>query len=358
MTRSILSVAYALATVGQGAVGGAEQVLSTLDHALVRSGATSIVVASRGSQACGTLHPGVTLPERFDAATLTRAVDAQRAAITRAFDETSIDLVHFHGLDFDRYLDVVPPRVPILVTLHLPIGWYSPSALTQRRAGVYLHCVSDAQRRSASPAIALLATIPNGVAITDTVPRRRQCDGGAVALGRICPEKGYHFALDAARAAGVELRLAGRVFGYPAHLEYHAREIEPRLDARRRYIGPVGRDDKWTLLGEASCLLVPSLAPETSSLVAMEALACGTPVIAFANGALPEIVRDGETGFIVHDADAMARAIDAVRRGEIDRQACWRAAREHFDASAMIQRYFDTYEQIITGGPSMLPSVA
>ena len=102
-----------------------------------------------------------------------------------------------------------------------------------------------------------------------------------MALGRICPEKGYHIALDAAARAGVPMVLAGEVFRYPAHEQYFRDEIAPRLDASRRFIGPVGLHRKRRLLSEARCLLAPSLAPETSSLVAMEALACGTPVIAF-----------------------------------------------------------------------------
>ncbi|MDB5409928.1 MAG: glycosyl transferase group 1 [Rhodospirillales bacterium] len=120
--------------------------------------------------------------------------------------------------------------------------------------------------------------------------------------------------------------------------------VLPRLDREGRFIGPVGFRLKWRLLSAARCLLVPSLAPETSSLVAMEALACGTPVIAFANGALPEIIEHGRTGFIVSDVGGMAAAIwDSAR---ISAEACRDAARRRFYASMMVRRYLALYQTL------------
>src|SRR5207249_5576489 len=129
------------------------------------------------------------------------------------------------------------------------------------------------------------------------------------ALGRICPEKGFHFALQAAKMARADLLLAGQVFPYASHVEYFESKIVPRLDERRQFVGPVGFHRKKRLLSKAKCLLVPSTVNETSSLVAMEALAAGTPVIAFPSGALPEIVEHGRTGYLVSDVKEMAQAI-------------------------------------------------
>ena len=118
----------------------------------------------------------------------------------------------------------------------------------------------------------------------------------------------------------------------------------PRLDRRRRYLGPVGFIRKRRLLAAARCLLVPSLVAETSSLVAMEAAACGTPVIAFRSGALPEVVEDGRTGFLVDDVDGMAEAIRRVDR--IDPAACREAARRRFSNRRMAAAYLDRYQML------------
>jgi glycosyltransferase involved in cell wall biosynthesis len=110
------------------------------------------------------------------------------------------------------------------------------------------------------------------------------------------------------------------------------------------FLGPLGFARKRRLLAGARCLLLPTLAPETSSLVAMEALACGTPVVAFASGAIPEIVEHGVTGFLVRDAAEMARAIADC--AALDPQRCRAAARERFPLERMVANYFDVYHQL------------
>jgi glycosyltransferase involved in cell wall biosynthesis len=185
--------------------------------------------------------------------------------------------------------------------------------------------------------------VPNGVALNALAARHAK-RRFAVALGRICPEKGFHVALDAAGRAGVPLLLAGRTFPYEAHETYFAREVAPRLDASRRFIGAIGPARKRRLLSAARCLLLPSLAPETSSLVAMEALACGTPVIAFPSGALPEMVEHGRTGFIVRNEREMAAAIHAAAR--IEPEVCRAAARERFSLERTVERYLALYRDL------------
>jgi glycosyltransferase involved in cell wall biosynthesis len=174
----------------------------------------------------------------------------------------------------------------------------------------------------------------------------------AVALGRICPEKGFHLAAEAAREAGLPLVLAGSIFPYAAHREYFQREIGPRLGARFRFVGPIGMQRKRRWLGGARCLAVPSLVPETSSLVAMEALASGTPVVAFRIGALPELIEHGKTGFLVDGPSEMAEAM--LKAGEFDPNACRSAARTRFSLRRMTETYLDWYG-VLAGRPTVLP---
>jgi glycosyltransferase involved in cell wall biosynthesis len=339
---TVLSVAYPFAPVSTDAVGGAEQVLQALDAALVAAGHRSVVVACEGSQTAGALigvpYPAGRIDDAVRAATYARVGDAIRAALRRF----PIDVIHMHGIDFHAYLP--PPGMTVLVTVHLPPSWYPPEALAPRRPDTWLHGVSASQQSAFPPGTPLLPAIDNGVP-TDRLPARHAKRGYALCLGRICPEKGFHLALEAARHAGRPLLLAGSVAPYPEHRRYFEEEVALRLDPVRRFLGPVGFARKRRLLSAARCLLVPSLAPETSSLVAMEALACGTPVIAFPAGALVEIVEHGRTGFLVADTCEMATAIE--RAGAIDPEVCRAAARDRFRLDRMQERYLARYRALL-----------
>jgi glycosyltransferase involved in cell wall biosynthesis len=323
--------------------GGAEQVLGTLEAALVRRGFRSVVAAHAGSHVAGELL-GVAVPEGM----LTPAVRAEvelalQGAIDRAFAAGLIDLVHMHGIDFHQYR--VPGGVPVLVTLHLPPAWY-PTEIWDLPANYRLQCVSESQRAACPErAQGRLMVVENGVPSPAREGRERGRGRYAVMLSRICPEKNLHMGLDAARMAGVPAILAGKVYPYPEHLRYFDEEIRPRLGRGARFVGPVGGEAKERLLSRARCLLVPTVAEETSSLVAMEALAAGVPVVALPSGAIPEIVEDGRTGFLVRDMEEMAAAMERV--GEIDPEVCRGTARERFSAEAMVGRYLELYARLI-----------
>lgn len=341
MNLTIVNVAYPLATVGPNAVGGAEQVLWMLDHALTAAGHRSIVVAAEGSSAAGELVPMPPMPPHPGPTEYGDAHAALSAAIERIIDSEPVDLVHFHGLDFCRYLPA--PGVPVLVTLHLPPSWYPPEALHPTRPGTWLQCVSEAQRNSCGALGESVHVIPNGVSLTPPrpMPQRRSF---VLGLGRICPEKGFHLALEAARRARRPMLLAGQVFPFEAHERYFAAEIAPRLDRLRRFVGPVGRRRKIRLLAAARSLVIPSQVAETSSLVAMEALTCGTPVVAYRQDALAEIIDHGRTGFLVESVSEMAEAIEAA--DGLDHGQCREEARRRFTAAQMTAGYFALYRRL------------
>lgn len=344
MALTILSVAYPLAPVAANVAGGAEQVLLQLDRALVEAGHRSLVIACTGSEIRGTLIPTPPASGLLDESVKGMAQRRHARAIRDVLRAECVDLVHMHGVDFHTYLP--PPGVPVLATLHLPLSWYPDEALRPARPDTWLHCVSDAQHATRPADLCFLAPIENGVAIKPIAAR--PAADFALYLGRICPEKGVHLAIEAAKRAEMPLIIAGAVFPYEAHLRYFDQEVIPRLDSDRRFIGSVGPAAKDALLSTARCLVVPSLVEETSSLVAREALASGTPVIGFARGALTDLIEHDRTGYIVDSLDTLAECMTSACT--LDRNACRESARR-FELSRMIDAYFSVY-QALAGGHS------
>jgi glycosyltransferase involved in cell wall biosynthesis len=305
---TVLQVADPCAPVGPDAVGGAEQILSRLDAALVARGHRSIVIACAGSRARGAL---VTTPPPLgplDEGALAEARRRHRLTIARVLAEARVDVVHLHGVDFAHYLPPAPP--PTLVTLHLPLDRYDDAALGKRRPGVQLVCVSAAQRRER---LALDAeVVENGVDVDAFVPRARK----------------HGFALLA--AGGPEIAAAE-----PARLLHLVGGARLGSERRRR------------LLAAARCLVVPSLVDEASSLLAMESLAAGTPVVTLRAPALPEIIEDGVTGFIVDDVAGLARPLAAAV--DLDPRACRAAAERRFSAARMVDDYLARYRALAGG---------
>ena len=345
MSLCAINVAFPFAEVSRDPVGGAEQVLSMIDRGLCARGGRSVVLARKGSRPAGELAALPSAPGEIDTACWHAVHEAVRDALSKAISSHGPDVVHLHGVDFYRYLP--PPGPPVLVTLHLPLDWYPAEALRPSRPDTWLTPVSWDQARRAPAGARMTPPIENGV---DVEAYRRAPKGDFVlAIGRICPEKGFHLALDAARAAGRPMLLAGAVFPYPEHRRYFEAEIRPRLDGRRRWIGPVTGRRKHRLMAAARCLVTPSLAPETSSLVAREALAAGTPVVGLRSGALVEAVDEGRTGILVERPEQLP---DAIREADrIDPEACRSAARARFSARRMVDAYLAAYGRLAARQP-------
>lgn len=338
---TILNVAYSMAPVGPDAVGGAEQILSRLDFALVEARHHSLVVACQGSVTAGRLLATPESAASLDQSAKEAAYFRHREQIEVALKNWPIDLIHFHGVDFLNYLPTT--SVPMLATLHLPPSFYPEKMFRSTLPNLHLHCVSRTQRRKCPPSPRLLPEIPNGVPVDLNRPLSPKEDY-VLALGRICPEKGFHVALDVATRSRYPLVLGGEIFPYPEHQAYYETEICPRLIHPHRFLGRVAGKRKEHLLASARCLLVTSSVEETSSLVALEALAAGTPVIAFDRGALTEIVETGVTGFLVRDELEMAEAIREVHH--IDPELCRRRVQQRFSLSQMIRSYFQFYRKL------------
>ena len=338
---TILSVAYPLLPVSSSSGGGSEQILHTLDHGLVRAGYRSIVIAAKGSAVDGELIETPAAPAEITDSAREHAQQVHRHQIEVVLNHNRVDLIHFHGLDFLAYR----PRSHTpsqLATLHLPLTWY-PATLFDE-TDLFLNCVSRNQAGS-EPEAETLPVVPNGI----DLEKFQLCENRQeylLWLGRVCPEKGAHVALRVAHRLNLPLIVAGPIHPFSAHKMYFAEQVEPLLDDKRRYIGPVDTKRKAELLANARSLLVPSLIAETSSLVAMEAIGSGTPVVAFRSGALPEIVDEGITGFIVQSEEDMAKAVSETRR--ISSLTCRAIAKKRFAASRMNQDYFKLYDLILS----------
>jgi glycosyltransferase involved in cell wall biosynthesis len=350
----ILYVAYPLLTVSDDSAGGAEQVLWTLEREMAQRGALTTVAASAGSRVSGELFSTgnpCTQPDDYERRRIEhedRVVDFVRR---RKREGKAFDLVHDHSGSFWRRAAEI--EAPVLATLHLPRSFYPAGSFDEIPQNVSFNCVSASQTRSFADLGALLGGAPNGIALDSfggdhgvNEPRQAGDRKGLLWLGRICEEKAPHLALEIAAGAGLPITIAGQVYPFSYHQQYFEREVAVRLreipNAKLVSAPPV--ELKRQLLRQARALLITSLADETSSLVAMEAAASGAPVVALRRGALPEVVQDGVTGFLVEDA---AEAVLALQRiSSISSIACVQYAQENFSAAKMAERYSALYERL------------
>jgi glycosyltransferase involved in cell wall biosynthesis len=328
--------------VSDGSCGGAEQMLWCLERELALRGVATAVAACEGSSVRGELVSTGVAPKDADRFALREREHSE--SVVRICRQRSFALLHDKSGHFWRHAARVPS--PVLATLHLPRSFYPPELFEAVAPNVFFNCVSESQAGGFRDLPNFLGVVANGIALERFTFSAAKQDY-LLWLGRICPEKGTHLALDVARQLGMKLVLAGSVYPFSWHREYFEREVRPRLKAAgsmAEFVESPPFARKVELLGQARALLIPTLAPETSSLVAMEAMACGTPVVAFANGALPEVVADGKTGFLVNDLDAMVNAIRRV--DSIGPQECRAHVEARFNASRMADGYERLYAMI------------
>ena len=247
------------------------------------------------------------------------------------------DLIHNH-FDFLplSYSGLV--ETPVVTTIH---GFSSPRILPvfeKYNKRTYYVSISDADR---SPHLDYVATVHHGIPL-DEFTLRRDSDGYLVFFGRIHPEKGTADAIEVARRAGRPLVIAGII----QDQNYFDREVAPHVDGDRvRYLGPVGSDKRSEVLGGADALLHLIHFDEPFGLSMIEAMACGVPVIAIGRGSVPEIVVNGETGFVVSDRDAAVAAVERI--GTVDRAAVRKHVEARFSVDRMTDAYLRVYQEVL-----------
>jgi glycosyltransferase involved in cell wall biosynthesis len=334
-----------LLPVSNESCGGAEQMLSVLEAEMADRGHLTTIAACSGSSAKGLVFAtGREVIERdqFDhrnAEHETRILELVRS--TRG----TFDLIHDKSGSFWRHAGQCD--VPVLATLHLPRSFYPSDGFNALPDNLYFNCVSDAQRKSFGDVEKVMGVVKNGIALQQ-FPLSADKHDYLMWMGRICEEKAPHLAIEVAQRTGLPLVLAGQVYPFSYHQKYYERMIRPHLGGtqpRISFFETPSIATKSELLKNARALLVTSLVEETSSLVAMEAMACGTPVIGFRRGALPEVVVDGTTGFVVDDAVQMSTAVKDV--SWIVPRVCRAHVKLNYSATRMASEYEALYQRVI-----------
>jgi glycosyltransferase involved in cell wall biosynthesis len=246
------------------------------------------------------------------------------------------DIIHnqadFVPLGFSRLVDT-----PIVTTIHGFSSARIVPVFKEYEDRVHYVAISDANRH---PDLRYAATIHHGIAI-DEFPFDPGGSDDLLFFGRIHPDKGAAEAIATAETAGRHLIMAGIV----QDAEYYRRHVAPALGRSTTYLGPVGGLERTRVLGSARALLHLINFDEPFGLSVVEALACGTPVIARNRGSMPELITDGVTGFLVNSALEAVQAVERI--GELDRRACRAAVSEHFTVDKMADRYLALYQSIL-----------
>jgi glycosyltransferase involved in cell wall biosynthesis len=338
LSKRVLLVAYPLLPVSEASAGGAEQILFTLARGLGARGWETVVAACAGSVVSGELLVTGAAPGGVDGFEEREREHAER--VVEACASHEFDMVLDHSGHFYRHAGRV--RECVLATLHLPRALYGEQAFEGVAENVYFHCVSESQRGEFMDLPRVLGVVKNGITVERFALGGRKSDY-VLWLGRVCPEKAPHLAIEAARRAGLRIKVAGQVYPFRWHEAYWEQKVKPLVDGDWvEWIPLPSFVEKTRLLREARALLVTSQVNETTSLVALEAMASGTPVIAFGCGALTEVVAKG-TGFIVSSVEEMAAACGAA--SEIRPLDCRQWVAREYSARAMT----DGYEALMAG---------
>lgn len=313
-----------------------ESIVSLLTEGLAARGYDVTLFATGDSLTAGTLHSVCPRGYEEDGSIIPKVWECLH--IAEIFEHASeFDIIHnnfdFLPLTYSGFVDT-----PVLTTIH---GFSSPEILPVYKkydGTTYYVSISDADR---SPELNYAATIHHGIDIRqfDFEP---DPENYLLFFGRIHRDKGTKEALEIARACNKKLLIAGII----QDEEYFRQYVTPHLDnGTAEYIGSVGPEDRNRVLGKALAMLHPINFNEPFGLSVIEAMACGTPVIAFNRGSMPELIVDGRNGFLVNSVETAVRAVSAIQT--IDRRDCRRHVETNFTADRMVEAYIEVYNTIL-----------
>lgn len=323
--------------------GGTERVVSWLTEELVHLGHEVTLFASGDSTTNARLVPICKEALRLSPTCIDQAAH-HMLMIERVFNEKDdFDLVHFH-VDYLHFSLSRRETIPHISTLHGRLDIPDLVPLYREFREVPLISISDAQR-TPLPWVNWQGTVYHGLPATEYSPGNGK--GKYLAfLGRVSPEKGVNRAIEISQRSGIPLKIAAKIDR--ADTEYFQTVIKPLLKHPLiEFIGEIGGEEKNEFLGNALGLLFPICWPEPFGLVMIEAMACGTPVIAYPHGSVPEIMEDGITGFIVTDVASASKAAHQLHK--IDRKLCRQHFEKRFSAARMAQDYLLMYQKVLYG---------
>jgi glycosyltransferase involved in cell wall biosynthesis len=329
--------------------GGTERVVSFLTDELVRQGHDVTLFAAGDSQTQAKLVACCAQALRLNSRcqdTLAHHVILLERVFARA---SNFDIVHFH-CDYLHFPWSRRHPCCHVSTLHGRLDIPDLQIIYREFEGEPLVSISEAQRRPLSWAN-WQATVYHG--LPEDLYHLRDTPGPYLAfLGRVSPEKRVDRAIEIARRVDMPLRIAAKVDAVDR--DYYKNQIEPLLRENWslvEFIGEIGESEKDEFLGNAYALLFPIDWPEPFGLVMIEALACGTPVIAYRNGSVPEVVDDGVTGFVVENLEQAVQAVERVQ--DLSRRECRQVFERRFSVRRMAQDYLAAYQQLLNVPPAL-----
>lgn len=339
----IAQIAPLMEAVPPKLYGGSERIVAYLTDELVSMGHEVTLFASGDSVTTATLEPGCARALRLDP-TVRDSVAPLLAMLERVAQRArDFDVVHLH-CDYLGYPVLRRAGVPFLATLHGRLDLPELRSLYRVFSDVPVISISNSQR-GLLPEAGFVATVYHGLPEQLLLPGNGS--GGYLAfLGRISPEKAPDRAIRIAARAGMKLKIAAKIDAVDR--DYFKAEIEPLLaQPHVEFIGEIGEHEKAEFLGNAAGLLFPIAWQEPFGLVMIEAMACGTPVIALRNGSVPEVVDDGITGFIVDDEAAAASTAGQIHL--LDRTLIRTIFEKRFTARRMAEDYTRIYQELTSG---------
>ena len=318
--------------------GGIELVVDRLAQGLAAAG-HDVVLFATGDSTCPV--PKRWLLEESEGIRIGFSVPEVRHVLAAYESLQDVDLVHDHSL-LGPILSDHYTELPVVTTIHGELNGELRDIYERIATKVSVVAVSHAQRKPA-PDLRVARVIHHGIDAKD-FPVGNGDGGYLLFLGRLSPDKGAGRAIDVALKADVPLLLAGKM-REPWERDYFEARVAPYLSEQIQYLGEVGHERKLELLAGARALVFPIRWNEPFGLVMVEALACGTPVLAFPEGAAPEVVEHERTGFLCHDEADMAEAV--AKLDQLDRTACRAAVEGYFSTERMINEHVELYEELL-----------